>query len=72
LKKIYQIVLILLISAFFNGCWFSLGNSIGLCEGEGCNYKEAGVCAGVIDIYKNRHTLENRKVTERWYWFDEE
>jgi hypothetical protein len=72
LKKIYKFLIFFLISIIFNGCWFSLGNSVGLCESDGCNYKEAGVCAGVIDIYKNRTSLKNHKVIERWYWFDTE
>lgn len=65
-------ILLLLIVINFSGCWFSLGNTTGMCEGEGCNYKEAGVCAGVVDIYKNRHNIENYKVQQRWYWFDKE
>lgn len=72
MKSFIKLILLGLIVLSFNGCWFALGNSQGLCESGGCNYKEAGVCAGVIDIYKNRHSLQNKQVEERWYWFDEE
>jgi hypothetical protein len=54
-------ILLVLLSFSFSGCWFSLGMGKGLCESGGCNYKEAGVCSDVIDIYKNRSSLKNYK-----------
>ena len=51
--------MIFILSFLFNGCLFSIGNSQGICEEDGCNYKETGVCVGVMEIYKNRHSLQN-------------
>lgn len=51
----------------FSGCLFTIGQSQGLCENDECNYREAGVCMGVVDIYKKRHSLRNYTVNSNWY-----
>lgn len=57
--KIRNSLLSLIIIFLFNGCIFSIGASQGMCESEECDYRESGVCAGVIDIYTNRDSLQN-------------
>lgn len=69
--KIFNYFLLFSITFLFNGCLLTIGQPKGLCEGENCNYKTAGVCDDVISIYKNRHTLKNYQVTKRWYMNDE-
>ncbi|MBD3795546.1 MAG: hypothetical protein IE881_06380 [Epsilonproteobacteria bacterium] len=70
-----RLYLIALISSSFllSGCsMFAIGDrSAGLCDGE-CDYKEAGVCADVITIYKHRKELKNRKTKEHWFSKDED
>lgn len=65
--KIITFIFTVFLAFILNGCIFALGNNTGLCEDDGCNYKEAGVCMDVISIYKNRSKIENYTVTEKWY-----
>ncbi|WP_457748580.1 hypothetical protein [Sulfurimonas sp.] len=57
----------------FTGCsYLSIGDrTSSLCDGD-CNYKEAGVCADTITIYKHRRDLVNRKTKEHWFAKDED
>ena len=48
--------LFLLIAPFvFSGCMsiFNVGYDKGICEEQGCDYKDAGVCGNSYDIYKD-------------------
>jgi hypothetical protein len=56
-----------------SGCsYLSIGDrAASLCDGD-CNYKEAGVCADTITIYKHRRDLVNRKTKEHWFAEDED
>ena len=58
---------------FLSGCSaLSIGDrTASLCDGD-CNYKEAGVCADTITIYKHRRDLVNRKTKEHWFAKDED
>lgn len=42
----------------FSGCsakeYFTLGENQSICEEEGCDYSDAGVCLNPIDILKNK------------------
>lgn len=60
-------LLLIILPIFFSGCLFTIGQSQGLCESEECNYREAGICMGVVEIYKNRHNIQNYTVKTTWY-----
>jgi hypothetical protein len=64
---------IALFSLFITGCSvLGIGDvQESPCDGE-CSFKEAGVCADAISIYKHRGMLENRKVKEHWFSEDED
>jgi len=63
-----RFLLLIFVTSIFSGC-FTLGVNKGYCDGK-CNYKEAGVCRGVIDIYKNRHSLKNTSTDGYTTWWD--
>jgi len=67
------IVLSITVAMFFSACsYLSVGDrSASLCDGD-CDYREAGVCADTITIYKHRRDLENRKIKEHWFAEDED
>lgn len=73
-KRVYLIIknilFFIVIGLSFNGCIFTLGDNVGMCERGGCNYKEAGVCTDLITTYKNKNLLRNKIVIEKEGWFD--
>lgn len=67
------LISLLFAGVLFSGCSvFTVGDrSESICDGE-CNFKEAGVCADTITIYKHRKELKNRKVKEHWFSEDDD
>jgi len=50
-----KIILVGMVLITFNGCstLFNLGENQTVCEENGCDYKDAGVCGNSFDIYNN-------------------
>ena len=57
-----KILLLATIVLFFSGCMsiFNVGHDKGICEEQGCDYKDAGVCGNTYDIYKNWRKAKKR------------
>ena len=73
MKTILQIYIFTILLYFLSGCSaLTIGRETSMCEGEYCDYSEAGVCKDTITIYKNRHQLENRVVLHRTILSDED
>ena len=71
--KFLNIFIIMIFLTLLSGCsWFGIGDTAtSQCDGD-CNFKEAGVCADIITIYKHRGELVNRKVKENTFSEDED
>lgn len=53
-----NLIMTIFVSVFFQGCFvadfFTLGESKTICEEEGCDYKDAGVCMNPYEILTNK------------------
>lgn len=50
-----KFILIAMTTFMFSGCMsvFNIGHDKSICEEQGCDYRDAGVCGNSYDIYKN-------------------
>ncbi|AXH16414.1 hypothetical protein CP985_03455 [Malaciobacter mytili LMG 24559] len=55
MKKIINLVLVFIILSFTGCSYFNIGEPMGSCEEQGCNYADAGICGDVFNIYKTRY-----------------
>ena len=50
-----KFIFITMTAFMLNGCMsiFNVGHNKSVCEEEGCDFRDAGVCGNSYDIYKN-------------------